>query len=64
LLSTGDAWRKRALYTDFDEAAIDVCCPVLLNGISNPIRRSDHGERSILIETHEPPKEGWEDSTF
>ncbi len=55
-LATGDAWRTRKLYTNFDEASIDVCRPAMLNGISNPVRRSDHGERAILIETTKPQK--------
>jgi len=55
-LATGDSWKTRKYYTNFGEASIDVCRPALLNGISNPIRRSDHGERSILLETYKPKK--------
>ena len=55
-LATGGSWKTRQYYTNFGEASIDVCRPVLINGISNPVRRSDHGERAILIETTKPRK--------
>lgn len=53
-LATGDAYKTRKYYTNFDEASMDACNPVLFNGIGNPVTRSDLGERSIVLETTKP----------
>lgn len=48
-LSTGGAFTKRQLYTDFDEASVEAKRPVILNGIDELVERNDLRERSIQL---------------
>lgn len=56
VLATGGVWKTREFYTNFGEASLDVSAPLVLNGIGNPIRRSDLGERCIVLESTKPSK--------
>ena len=49
-LATGGGFSTRSLYTDDDETIIDVCRPILLNGITDVGTRSDLLDRSLVIE--------------
>lgn len=67
-LSTGISFAGRALYTDFDEAAITLCRPVILNGISELASRPDLLDRAIVVrlpsiqpENRKTEKEFWEE---
>lgn len=51
-MSTGDAYRSRTLYTDFDETILTARNPWILNGIPNVISRGDLLERGISVELH------------
>jgi putative DNA primase/helicase len=55
-LATGAAFKTRKYYTNFDEASIDVCRPSIINSIGNVVRRSDLGERSVVLESSKPAK--------
>lgn len=48
-ISTGGGISKRALYTDGDESIIQVCRPIMLNGITDFVTRPDLLDRSIVI---------------
>ena len=48
-LSTGRAFSTRALYTDTEETTIDALRPVVLNGITDFVNRSDLMDRSIFL---------------
>ena len=52
-LSTGGGNNSRSLYSDRDAISINRACPVLLNGISNVVRKPDLQERTITV-TLEP----------
>jgi len=49
-LSTGSAFSKRTLYTDYEETLICFKRPVVLNGISGCVTRQDLLDRTISIE--------------
>lgn len=49
-LATGGGIRKRALYTDGDEVALEARRPVVLNGIPDFIDRPDLIDRTLLLE--------------
>lgn len=49
-IATGGGFAKRALYTDGDEAIIDVRRPIILNGIDDMLARADLADRSLRIE--------------
>src|SRR5262249_39679337 len=49
-ISTGGGWGKRQLYTDDEEVLINVCRPILANGISQFANRPDFLDRAIIIE--------------
>lgn len=51
---TGMDYTKRALYTNGDIYSIDLCQPVILNGISNVVTRDDLINRSIIITLEKP----------
>lgn len=48
-LATGAGLSKRRLYTDEDEHVIEVCRPILLNGISSLLARGDMADRSLVV---------------
>jgi hypothetical protein len=48
-ISTGGGHQTRKLYTDSDEALLDVQRPILLNGIGDIITRGDLQDRAICI---------------
>jgi hypothetical protein len=56
-LSTGGGLGKRRLYTDLEEALIDVRRPVILNGIDDLTTRDDLRDRSIVITLSPIPEE-------
>ena len=56
-ISTGGGIAKRAHYTDSDEIILEVCRPVVMNGIENVITRPDLLDRSIIITLHIIPPE-------
>ena len=67
-LSTGGGLRNRALFTDGDEKVFEALRPVMLNGITNFILKSDLADRVMLINlktinenTRRPGAEVWED---
>ncbi|MGN0246972.1 MAG: hypothetical protein ACI4DK_13555 [Lachnospiraceae bacterium] len=51
---TGIDFTKRKLFTDDDICSIDLCQPVILNGISNVVTRDDLITRSIIITLEKP----------
>ena len=48
-LSTGGAYVTRKLYTNEEEHLFAACRPMIINGITNVVRRSDLVDRSIVI---------------
>lgn len=57
-LATGGGFSKRELYTDLDEIIVEVCRPVLLNGIPDLVNRGDLMDRAIVLTLPQiPPKE-------
>lgn len=50
LLTTGGAFSCRALWTNDGENLIELCKPIILNGITDFITRADLSNRSITIE--------------
>lgn len=48
-ISTGGGIAKRELYTDGDESIIQVCRPIMLNGITDFVTRPDLLDRSIVV---------------
>ena len=48
-LSTGAGLSRRRLYTDDDEHLVEVCRPVLLNGINSVLSRGDIADRALVI---------------
>lgn len=48
-IATGEGFAKRANYTDDEEATFHVKRPIVLNGIGDPVSRSDLMERAIII---------------
>lgn len=48
-LSTGSGFGKRTLYSNDKETIFNLKCPIILNGINLPSKRSDLLERSIVI---------------
>ncbi|MEM7442898.1 MAG: toprim domain-containing protein [Pseudomonadota bacterium] len=55
-LSTGDAFSTRKLHSDDEEVVFEACRPILLNGIGDPITRSDLADRTIPISLAAIPK--------
>jgi hypothetical protein len=49
-IASGGGWGKRQLYTDDEEVLINVCRPILANGISQFATRPDLLDRAIIIE--------------
>lgn len=49
-LATGGGLGGRELYTDHDEATFEAQCPIIINGISNPISRPDLADRTLRFE--------------
>jgi len=49
-LSTGTATGQRRLYTDFDQAILEVMRPALMNGIDVVLPRGDLADRTIILE--------------
>lgn len=49
-LATGGSFSARTLYTNDSETLIELCKPVLLNGITDFITRPDLASRSIIVE--------------
>jgi hypothetical protein len=49
-ISTGFGFSKKANYTDFDEASIHACNPIILNGISPSFNRPDLISRMVAVE--------------
>ena len=56
-VSTGGGIAKRAHYTDSDETILEVCRPIIMNGIENIITRPDLLDRSIYITLPQIPAE-------
>lgn len=48
-LATGGGLSKRRLYTDEDEHLIEVCRPILLNGINSVLSRGDVADRALVV---------------
>jgi len=48
-IATGGGFSKRQLFTDQDEIILQVCRPILLNGIPNIVYRPDLMDRSIVL---------------
>ncbi len=49
-LSTGGAFSSRRLYSDADESLLDVCKPVIINGIPDLATKGDLISRCLFIE--------------
>ena len=47
--ATGSGFATRTLYSDDEETIIDTKRPIMLNGITNVVRRHDLADRSILL---------------
>jgi len=56
-LSTGDAFTTRKLHSDDDELVFEACRPIVLNGIGDPITRSDLADRTLLVSLASIPKD-------
>lgn len=48
-VSTGAGLSKRKLYTDDEEHIVEVCRPILLNGINSALSRGDVADRALVI---------------
>lgn len=55
-LATGGGFSTRRLYTNGEEHLINVCRPVVLNGIEDSARRGDLLQRAVLIELPSIPE--------
>lgn len=65
-ISTGGGFSKRANYTDTDEVLINVCRPIILNGIPALATRPDLADRAVTLtlpamppENRRPEAEFW-----
>ena len=56
-VSTGGGIAKRRQRTDSDETILNVCRPIIMNGIENIVTRPDLLDRSIYITLHPIPPE-------
>jgi len=56
-LSTGGAFATRALYSNDEEAVLNACRPVVLNGIGSVAERPDLLSRCLLVELQPMPEE-------
>jgi len=56
-LATGGGYSKRMLYTDDDEVLFDLKRPILINGITELVRREDLASRAIIIRMPHIPAE-------
>ena len=56
-LSTGGGFATRTLYTNGDQKIFETKCPLILNGITNFVRRNDLADRSLMIELAVIPDE-------
>lgn len=56
-VATGGGIAKRTHYTDSDETILEVCRPVVMNGIENIFTRPDLLDRAILITLPQIPPE-------
>ena len=56
-ISTGGGFSKRELYTDLDEIIIDLCRPILMNGIPSLVERPDLMDRAITLTLPSIPPE-------
>ena len=54
-VATGGGIAKRALWTDTNETILQICRPIIMNGIGNIITRPDLLDRSIYITLHPIP---------
>jgi len=50
-LATGGGFATRELHSDAEEIVLEAVRPIILNGITDLVRRPDLGERSIMITT-------------
>ena len=57
-LATGGSFACRTLYTNDQELLIELCKPVLLNGITDFVTRADLASRCIMIELESIPETG------
>jgi hypothetical protein len=48
-LATGAGYRPRKNYTDWEEALMNSCRPIIANGIANFVTRGDLQDRSIVL---------------
>jgi len=48
-LGTGAGLSKRRLYTDEEEHLVEVCRPILLNGINSVLSRGDAADRALVV---------------
>jgi len=67
-MSTGGGFSTRTLYSDDEETVFDMRRPLMVNGITNVIRRHDLADRAIRIELgiileekRKPEKQFWEE---
>ena len=56
-LSSGAGFSTRELFSDDREHSVDKCCPIVINGIEDIIRRPDLQDRAVIIELHEIKEE-------
>lgn len=56
-VATGSGLSKRMLYTDSEEAVLNACRPVMLNGINELATRGDLLDRSLLVDLESIPPE-------
>jgi len=54
-VATGEGIAKRALWTNTNETILQICRPIIMNGIGNIITRPDLLDRSIYITLHPIP---------